>query len=86
MRRLSGNGRRSKLDRSIESGRKHEVLLDIENKGEFCVRGEVATGGRATPSDFDESRTQGLIVDPTCILWRVSGHGGREKEKRSTSS
>ena len=63
-----------------ENGLQHGVLLD-RRRG-CCVRGEVATGGRAQsertdrPRDYRPPHRSGLRA-----ILRVSGSGGRVKEK-----
>ncbi|KAH9055786.1 hypothetical protein EDB83DRAFT_2316135 [Lactarius deliciosus] len=56
---------------TIETGRKHEVLLDQKNWG-FCVRGEVATGGREQPEARRRARGTENAVSST--HWRFLMH------------
>ena len=55
----------------IETGRKHEVLLDRKNWG-FCVRGEVATGGWEQPEARRRARGTENAVSST--HWRFLMH------------
>ncbi|KAH9073618.1 chitin synthase-domain-containing protein [Lactarius deliciosus] len=56
---------------TIETGRKHEVLLDRKNWG-FCVRGEVATGGWEQPEARRRARGTENAVSST--HWRFLMH------------